>query len=358
MKKQLALLICLLLAATLAGCASPVSGTGAAETPADVVAAPETAEPTAAPTTDAIAPESDDPMTRTIYVGDKTLTLKLKGKATDIEGVYGISSIDVYDGDTLLQTLEASEAITAEWGADDTQDTTEGYQPDGGLTVSDMNFDGAGDIGLQGWITAGANVPYYYWLWNANTQRFSYAFCLCNAEVDTANKQIVTSLRESAGCTETDVYAYDENGALKLQTRRIETENENTAVSESLTALLEDMTGSLHSGTAGSSLIAAKYAAMLLDFGADSQPMPDYDSIGAAVSRLYFALDDDAQAEFDSQIALLYETAKSLEGDADLAILEDAGYTPAHAPWETGSAEQIFSGICWGMGQDLPLSEN
>lgn len=156
----------------------------------------------------------------------KNLTLKLHGKKLFEEsGQYGIRAIDVFDGETQLQTIFVHDAIAAYW--DDTSDYFDGYTEtplqDGGFTRQDMNFDGSEDIGLIGWITTGANIPYYYWLWNEDKQQFEYAFTMCNAEVDMENQQLISCTQGGSIENYTDYYQYDENGLLQNTKRIVET---------------------------------------------------------------------------------------------------------------------------------------
>lgn len=149
----------------------------------------------------------------------RKLDLILHGfKAEEGYSRYCIDKIDVYDGTDLIQTIFAKEAIQEE----DTdygyiEGYTESWYEDGGLYVGDMNFDGVEDIGLFAWVTTGANIPYYYWLWNEDKQQFTYAFCICDPSfIDTEKEQIVVGIRESCCSWSTNYYAYDENGELKL----------------------------------------------------------------------------------------------------------------------------------------------
>ena len=91
---------------------------------------------------------------------------------------------------------------------------------DAELTVEDVNFDGTGDLSVLAWNTTGANLPRYYWLWNEENQRFEYAFCLSNLEVDAENRQLVTSTRENAVTYVTEYYEYAADGSIRL-TRRV-----------------------------------------------------------------------------------------------------------------------------------------
>lgn len=143
--------------------------------------------------------------------GGRELGLVLYGVQS--EYFYLIDKIEVYDGEKLIQSGLVEEAVIAEWGEGGSY-YAESVREDGGISVADMNFDGAGDICLQGWV-ANANVPCYYWLWDKETEQFSYAFCLCNAEIDTERRQITSRTRDGANAYITDYYAYGEKGELQ-----------------------------------------------------------------------------------------------------------------------------------------------
>lgn len=150
---------------------------------------------------------------------DNGRELQLVLYGTKDEYFYLIYKIEVFDGEKLIQSGLVKEAVMMEWEEDGSKEEknyyAESWVEDGGLSVADMNFDGAGDIAIQGWVTTGANIPYYYWLWDEEAQQFTYAFCICNAEMDEAKKLIVSHMRESAVCYSTYYYAYDEDGKLQ-----------------------------------------------------------------------------------------------------------------------------------------------
>ncbi len=150
----------------------------------------------------------------------KRLTLKLHGKKLS-DDEYGINTIEVLDEENPIQSISIHDAILAEWdGTDDFDGYTQSFMKDSGFTNRDMNFDGSGDIGLMGWTTTGANVPYYYWIWNKEKKQFEYAFSLSNVEVDSKNKQLISRTRSSAVQYEVNYYEYDADGKL-LNVKRI-----------------------------------------------------------------------------------------------------------------------------------------
>ena len=145
---------------------------------------------------------------------DNGRELQLVLNGTKDEYFYLIYKIEVFDGEELIQSGLVKEAVMAEWEWEEENFYADSISNDGGLRVADMNFDGAGDIAIQGWV-ANANVPCYYWLWDEEAGQFTYAFCICNAEIDEAQKQIISHMRDSAVCHSTYYYAYDEDGKLQ-----------------------------------------------------------------------------------------------------------------------------------------------
>lgn len=150
------------------------------------------------------------------------LTLRLTLHAQPLgEGQFGLSAIDVYRDGAPLQTIDVSEAVLAEWGdAQENGGCAVSYAQDAELSVEDVNFDGTGDLSVLAWSTTGANLPRYYWLWHEESQRFEYAFCLSNLEVDAENRRLITNTRENAVTYVTEYYEYAENGSIRL-TRRV-----------------------------------------------------------------------------------------------------------------------------------------
>lgn len=234
MKKSICiLLLCLTMAVGGCSTAHPVPVSSLTESPA-VTAVPTATpaqttpapEPTAAATTEPGCELEGEEYTLTypMTVGDRTFTLKLYGKV--LSCMYGLRDIEVYESDKLIQTISMKDAILKEWKEDDFGGYTQAFDKEGGLTLTDMNFDGYNDIGVTAWTTAGANIPAYYWLWNEKEQQFVYAFCLDNAEADPKTKQIVTGTREGANVYHTDYYEFDKSGQLIHVKRIIETYDE------------------------------------------------------------------------------------------------------------------------------------
>ena len=67
--------------------------------------------------------------------------------------------------------------------------------------LEDMNFDGYEDFRIAEFLPAGPNVPFYYWLYNNNTQRFEPNSALeeiTSPQFDQKNKSITSHWRASA----------------------------------------------------------------------------------------------------------------------------------------------------------------
>lgn len=179
--------------------------------------------------------------------GGRQLSLTLYGRRFAEQGFdsYGISQIEVYTNEgTLLQSISMEEVISAEDPAPLHPRYTNAWTEDGGLSIGDMNFDGAEDVGLMAWVTAGANLPYYYWLWDSEAEQFIYAFCLCNLVVDEENHQLVSETREGGGEYAANYYQYDENGQLQNVRRvvqRYDAETGETVTEEYGPEELENM---------------------------------------------------------------------------------------------------------------------
>ncbi len=226
-----ALLLCVLIGVCTA-CGSIQQGIKPATAVPDVT--PEAIQAQEVPSVGTVEPkEENDEYTLSYPVSvdkNKELTLKLHGKKLPGDNqTYGIREMEVFDGGTLLQRIMIEDAIFAQWQQNDFGGYTESYSENGELIRTDMNFDGSEDIGLIGWITASANIPYYYWLWDVERQRFEYAFCLPNAEVDAQARQIISGTRNGADSYYTNYYEYDADAKLQNVKRVMETMDESGA---------------------------------------------------------------------------------------------------------------------------------
>ena len=170
--------------------------------------------------------------------GGHTGTLYLTGwQGNDCGGVSSVQVVWDGGGGTLFFTRDA---IAAQWGEDSRDYFTEGssyvenengyHDFDGGLRLLDVNFDGCLDIGLQAWRDGDSGSWYeYFWLFDPETRRFRYAFCLREVGTDPETGEVVSAYTED-GVSYEDRYAWDGAGNLTLR-RRVETgANGETAV--------------------------------------------------------------------------------------------------------------------------------
>lgn len=76
----------------------------------------------------------------------------------------------------------------------------EGSEADA-LYVEDVNFDGYSDLRIMKYLPGGANVPYYFWLYDPETNQFkeSKAFeVVLSPQVDHTAKVLISQQRSSA----------------------------------------------------------------------------------------------------------------------------------------------------------------
>ena len=84
----------------------------------------------------------------------------------------------------------------------------EGSEPDA-LIVEDVNFDGYNDLRIMKYLPGGANVPYYFWVYNPTQRIFegNEAFeVVVSPTVDTSNKELISRQRVSAAEYHTEYY--------------------------------------------------------------------------------------------------------------------------------------------------------
>lgn len=214
MRRALILFLLLLL---LSACAAP------AEAPEEVP--PPQAAPEEAPPENASSPDDVSRTLEAPLADGRILLLEAVGKRVD-EYSFGVREVRVYDGEELLQTVLSREAIQAEWGegmAEEFYDYTECWSPEDSITALDLNFDGNVDFGLFGW-PANNTIPYYYWTWDPDAERYQYAFTLQGVEVHPETKELTAEYKDGpAGALwVTEHYQFDENGRLVLTSREEE----------------------------------------------------------------------------------------------------------------------------------------
>lgn len=168
-------------------------------------------------------PETEDHILLTLeapLADGRTLMLEAFGKRS-AEDYWGIREVRVYDGEDLLQTVSAREAIELEWEfgdgvlAEDFYDYTTCWSPEKTMEVLDLNFDGNTDFGLFGWIPNNT-IPYYYWQWDG--ERYQFACTLQDVEVHPETGEISTEYKVGSGGVQyqRDYYRPDGEGNLYL----------------------------------------------------------------------------------------------------------------------------------------------
>lgn len=168
-------------------------------------------------------PETEDHILLTLeapLADGRTLTLEAFGKRSD-EDYWGVREVRVYDGEDLLQTVSAREAIELEWEfgdgvlAEDFYDYTTCWSPEKTTEVLDLNFDGNTDFGLFGWVPNNT-IPYYYWQWDG--ERYQFTCTLPGAEVHPETGEVSSEYKVGWGGVQyqRDFYRPDEEGNLYL----------------------------------------------------------------------------------------------------------------------------------------------
>lgn len=128
---------------------------------------------------------------------------------------FPVSSILVYDGGQLRQTLEVPSVPPDDTYAWDGLFVNKGYavgEPD----IRDVNFDGAEDFGLLAVNGYPHNVPYSYFVWNEENALFEYGFTLFGAtalEIDENEQCLVETSHDTMGTYKT-VYKCLSDGTL------------------------------------------------------------------------------------------------------------------------------------------------
>ena len=207
----------------LSACAAPAeepeeapAAPPAQETPE----APAPAEPEKEPPAEEASREDHVLLTLDAPLADgRTLRLEAVGKVEDAYSC-GVREVRVYDGEALVQTVAAYEAIEMEWGsaADDLAGAyTNCWSPEEVMEVLDLNFDGSADFGLFGW-TPNNTIPYYYWTWDPAAAEYRYACTLQGAEANPETGEVVSEYKSGEAGSQyvDDFYRPDEGGSLYM----------------------------------------------------------------------------------------------------------------------------------------------
>lgn len=161
--------------------------------------------------------------------GDELLKLVLEERRLETEyswNVFEVEKINVYRGESLVETL-----LPRNWGEKayfgKLFDTESEFGMDnrwGEPLVQDLNGDGVSEFGLICLDNPARNLPYLYFLWNAETEEYVPLAVLCaSPEADPETGQLVEKVNEGNGVTTTNWYEFDDAGGLTLVRSETET---------------------------------------------------------------------------------------------------------------------------------------
>ena len=228
-------LAALLAVLTLSACGTPAAGGSASSAPSGSVSFSGSASSAqrdplpADPAGDSLAVGDPYELYREVTVSNgRVLTLIAHGERQD-EACFGISSIDVMDGDALVQTVSLHDGIVAGNAYDDFEDplaadATRTFDLTSGLDTQDYNFDGFPDLAItEFWGTA--NERRLLWLWDDTAGTYTFALPLVGTEIrlDGSARTVVTSARSGPGETVITTYAPASGGTLQAVQQTQET---------------------------------------------------------------------------------------------------------------------------------------
>ena len=226
-------LAALLAVLTLSACGAPANGSASSAPSGSVSSAGSAAsaqDPLPAdPAEDSLAVGDSYELYREVTVSNgRVLTLIAHGERQD-EACFGISSIDVKNGDTLVQTLSLHDGIVAGNAYDDFEDplaadATRTFDLTSGLDTQDYNFDGFPDLAItEFWGTA--NERRLLWLWDDTAGTYTFALHLVGTEIrlDESAKAVITTARSGPAETVITRYAPAADGQLQAVQQTQET---------------------------------------------------------------------------------------------------------------------------------------
>lgn len=153
--------------------------------------------------------------------GDELLKLVLEERRLETEygwDVFEVEQIDVYRGASLVETLLPQDwEEKAYFGK--LFDTEEAYETSawGEPQVQDLNGDGVPEFGLICLEGPTRNLPYLYFLWDAQGEEYVPLAVLCaSPEVDPDTGLILERVNEGNGVTTSNWYEFDGAGELTL----------------------------------------------------------------------------------------------------------------------------------------------
>ena len=225
-------LAALLAVLTLSACGAPANGSASSAPSGSVSSAGSAAsaqDPLPAdPAEDSLAVGDSYELYREVTVSNgRVLTLIAHGERQD-EACFGISSIDVMDGDALVQTVSLHDGIVAGNAYDDFEDplaadATRTFDLTSGLDTQDYNFDGFPDLSItEFWGVA--NERRLLWLWDDSAGEYTFALPLVGTDIrlDESARTVVASANNGAEYI-TTTYAPVLDGQLQKVQETVET---------------------------------------------------------------------------------------------------------------------------------------
>lgn len=228
-------LAALLAVLTLSACGTPAADGSASSAPSGSVSSSAGASSAqrdplpADPAEDSLSVGDAYELYREVTVSNgRVLTLIAHGERQD-EACFGISSIDVMDGDTLVQTVSLHDGIVAGNAYDDFEDplaadATRTFDLTSGLDTQDYNFDGFPDLAItEFWGTA--NERRLLWLWDDTAGTYAFALPLVGTEIrlDESAQAVITTARIGPAETVITRYAPAADGQLQAVQQTQET---------------------------------------------------------------------------------------------------------------------------------------
>ena len=242
-------LAALLAVLTLSACGTPAANGSASSAPSgSASSAGSSSQPVslpADPAEDSLAAGDSYQIYRQVTVSDgRVLTLIAHGEKQDDDS-FGLSAIDVMDGETLVQTVSIHDGIVAgnayeDWDDPLAGDATRSFDLTSGLDTQDYNFDGFPDLAVTELLGA-ANERKLLWLWDDTAGEYTFALPLVGTEIrlDAHAQTVVTTAKSGAADTVTTVYAPAAGGQLQKIQETVETYRSETDI-ESVTHALID----------------------------------------------------------------------------------------------------------------------
>ena len=194
---------------------------------------------------------------------DRGLTISLHLEELEDFSAKEIRKIQIYDGDQLLQTItkdDVPEVIDYAWDGLFLNESNKVGLPD----ARDLNFDGAEDFGLLAVFDYPQNVPYSYFIWNAEKELFEYQFTAFGPgwlQIDDSQKCLVEVSNEGMETYE-KYFSFDLDGNIvsgKQTPSDFNTVSDNQKLNENILIQVLESKVPFYSESAGESNTLAEY---------------------------------------------------------------------------------------------------